>query len=162
MTHSEKRTVWWREGLFGLGTGVLYGTTSVLVGHPLDTIKTKMQAQCGFERTTMAQSFTKTIREGGIKGLYRGAVPPLLGSGIYRSMQFAAFEGAYTFLGEKAVWSKHEVPCTGGLQVRLVQCLGTYMWIGVVREHDSGEWEWTCVTLATYVYAFIVADRVVS
>lgn len=118
MTHSEKRTVWWKEGLIGLGTGVMYGTTSVFVGHPFDTIKTKMQAQSGFERTTMAQSFTKTIREGHIKGLYRGCIPPLFGSGIYRSMQFAAFEGSYTFLGDKAVWTKYEIPYTGGLQVR--------------------------------------------
>ena len=118
MTHSENRAVWWKETLFGLGTGVLYGTTSVTVGHPFDTIKTKMQAQSGFERTTMAQSFAKTIRDGGIRGVYKGAVPPLLGSGIYRSMQFAAFEGAYTFLGDRAMWSKYEVPLTGGLQVR--------------------------------------------
>ena len=136
--------------MIGLGTGVLYGTTSVLVGHPFDTIKTKMQAQSGFERTTMVQSFAKTIREGNIKGLYRGATPPLLGSGIYRSMQFAAFEGVYTYLGEKAVWSKHEIPCTGGLQVRLVcglwrrhlcvDCgVGTFVWTGVASVHVGGE-----------------------
>lgn len=36
-----------KEGLFGLGCGVLYGLTSPIIGHPLDTIKTKMQAQVG-------------------------------------------------------------------------------------------------------------------
>jgi hypothetical protein len=34
-----------REGLFGFGCGVLYGMTSPLIGHPFDTVKTKMQAQ---------------------------------------------------------------------------------------------------------------------
>ncbi len=34
-----------REALFGMGCGVLYGLTSPLIGHPFDTIKTKMQAQ---------------------------------------------------------------------------------------------------------------------
>lgn len=33
------------NGLVGLGCGVAYGITSPLVGHPIDTIKTKMQAQ---------------------------------------------------------------------------------------------------------------------
>ena len=51
--------------------GVLYGTTSVAVGHPFDTIKTKMQAQHGFENEGMIRSFAKTVRSQGIKGLYR-------------------------------------------------------------------------------------------
>ena len=51
--------------------GVLYGTTSVAVGHPFDTIKTKMQAQQGFENEGMIRSFAKTVKTQGIKGLYR-------------------------------------------------------------------------------------------
>lgn len=34
-----------KEGMFGLLCGFLYGITSPLVGQPLDTVKTKMQAQ---------------------------------------------------------------------------------------------------------------------
>lgn len=45
MTHNYKRTTWQKEGMFTLVTGFLYGATNVIVGHPLDTIKTKMQAQ---------------------------------------------------------------------------------------------------------------------
>lgn len=51
--------------------GVLYGTTSVAVGHPFDTIKTKMQAQRGFETEGMFRSFAKTVKTQGIRGLYR-------------------------------------------------------------------------------------------
>ena len=32
----------YQEALFGLMGGIVYGLTSPLVGHPLDTIKTKM------------------------------------------------------------------------------------------------------------------------
>jgi solute carrier family 25 carnitine/acylcarnitine transporter 20/29 len=110
MTHNERRTHWFKEGLIGLGVGILYGTTNIAVGHPFDTIKTKMQAQVGFEKTNMFQSFAKTLRSQGIRGLYRygrkvircrqiiisllsrGCIPPLWGSGIYRSTQFAVFE----------------------------------------------------------------------
>ena len=51
--------------------GVLYGTTNVIAGHPFDTVKTKMQAQPGFESQGMIKSFAKTLRMDGIKGLYR-------------------------------------------------------------------------------------------
>ncbi len=77
-----------------LGVGVLYGTTSVAVGHPLDTVKTKMQAQSGYESSSMIRTFSKTLKSQGIRGLYRGALPPLMGSGIFRSTQFA---GDYQF-----------------------------------------------------------------
>ncbi|XP_062510099.1 uncharacterized protein LOC134186199 [Corticium candelabrum] len=118
MTHNERRTHWFKEGLIGLGVGCLYGTTSVAVGHPFDTIKTKMQAQAGFEKTTMLQTLTRTLRTQGIKGLYRGCIPPLWGSGIFRSTQFAVFEAAYTFMDGTFVTK--EIPNTGGLQIRVV------------------------------------------
>lgn len=101
----------------GLGVGVLYGTTSVCVGHPFDTIKTKMQAQQGFENRSMLRSFAKTLQEQGIRGLYRGCLPPLFGSGIFRSTQFAVFESVYTYMD--VPFGKYELPLTGGLQVRV-------------------------------------------
>ncbi|XP_031569673.1 mitochondrial ornithine transporter 2-like [Actinia tenebrosa] len=118
MTHNEKRIGWLQEGMIGLGVGVLYGTTSVAVGHPFDTIKTKMQAQAGFEKTSMIKSFVKTLREQGIRGLYRGCVPPLWGSGIYRSTQFAVFEAVYTMLNTRN--GIREIPFTGGIQIRVL------------------------------------------
>lgn len=54
--------------------GVLYGTTNVMVGHPFDTIKTKMQAQKGFENFSMMRTLTSTVRQQGIVGLYRWIV----------------------------------------------------------------------------------------
>ena len=102
----------------GLGVGVLYGTTSVCVGHPFDTVKTKMQAQSGFETQNMFRTFSKTVHEQGIRGLYRGCLPPLFGSGIYRSVQFAVFEGAYTYMD--VPFARYELPFTGGIQLRVL------------------------------------------
>lgn len=56
-----------------------------------------MQAQEGFLKGPgMVGSFTTVLKTQGIAGLYKGALPPLLGSGIYRSTQFAVFEALYT------------------------------------------------------------------
>ena len=57
--------------LYTKQVGILYGTTNVMAGHPFDTIKTKMQAQPGFENQGMFKSFGKTLRAEGIRGLYR-------------------------------------------------------------------------------------------
>ncbi|KAK2567275.1 Acyl-coenzyme A diphosphatase NUDT19 [Acropora cervicornis] len=97
--------------------GVLYGTTSVAVGHPFDTIKTKMQAQKGFEHEGMIRTFARTVKAQGIRGLYKGSIPPLWGSGIYRSTQFAVFEALYTYFNG---FGRQEIPLTGGLQVRVL------------------------------------------
>ena len=45
MFNNEKRLSWYHEGALTLLTGTLFGATSVIVGHPFDTVKTKMQAQ---------------------------------------------------------------------------------------------------------------------
>ncbi|XP_076440697.1 mitochondrial substrate carrier family protein S-like [Babylonia areolata] len=119
MTHNEERAHWIREGAIGLGVGVLYGVTNVVVGHPFDTLKTKMQGQAGFESSGMVQTFWKTLQTQGFRGLYRyAAVPPLWGSGIYRSIQFAAFEAVYTH--QKDGFGMNEIPFTGGLQLRVL------------------------------------------
>ena len=45
MSHGEKRSTWLKEGMISVFTGGLFGMTNTIVGHPLDTIKTKMIAQ---------------------------------------------------------------------------------------------------------------------
>lgn len=45
MTHNEKRQHWLKEGAIGLGTGVLYGITSVAVGTYVVSICVQMYAQ---------------------------------------------------------------------------------------------------------------------
>jgi len=119
MTHNEKRAHWLKEGGIGLGVGILYGVTNVAAGHPFDTIKTKMQAQPGFERLGMTKAFVKTFKAEGVRGLYRGCVPPLWGSGIFRSAQFAVFEAAYT-AADRSPHLQREIPFTSGLQLRVV------------------------------------------
>ena len=43
--HNEKRTSKSKEVAIQCFTGMMYGGTNTLVGHPFDTVKTKMQAQ---------------------------------------------------------------------------------------------------------------------
>jgi len=117
MTHAEKRSAWYVESLIGLGTGVLYGATNALVGHPMDTVKAKMQAQAGFikgENAGMTGVISRVWRSEGPVGFFRGVFPPLFGSSVYRSTQFAVFEAVYGKTKEMGL-DRALIPGTGGL-----------------------------------------------
>ena len=116
--HNEERTDWWKEGLITLVPGACFGVTSVVIGHPFDTVKTRMQAMKGFEGRTMIRSFIRTVHDQGIPGLYRGALFPLLGSSIYRSVQFATYEAIYTYMDSPI--GKYQLPGTFGLESRVI------------------------------------------
>lgn len=111
------------ESLAGLGCGLLYGFTSPVIGQPFDTVKTKMQADLGYMKMGMIASFRRLYMEEGIRGLYRGIIPPLFGSSIFRAVQFSVYGGAYRALGEDDTigkYVKQEIPLTGGLQYRVL------------------------------------------
>ena len=116
--HSETRTAWWKEGLITLVPGAFFGITSVLVGHPFDTIKTRMQAMRGFESRNMIHSFIKTMDDQRIRGLYRGALYPLIGSIFYRSTQFSLYEAIYTYMDSP--FGKYRIPGTFGIETRVI------------------------------------------
>jgi hypothetical protein len=49
--------------------GTVSGTTKCLVGHPFDTIKTRMQTNLSFKGPW--QCFTNTLKKEGVRGLYK-------------------------------------------------------------------------------------------
>jgi len=108
-----------REAIFGLGCGVLYGLTSPLIGQPLDTVKTKMQAQGNYMRGGMLNTFSTVVRNEGFFALYRGLVPPLIGSSIFRSIQFGVYNSAFANLKEYPKM-QNTIPLTFGIENRVI------------------------------------------
>ena len=120
MSHNEKRTIWWKEGLLTLISGTTYGMTSIVVGHPMDTVKTKMQAQTTFNVDAGLKTTCKRIWEKeGVRGFYRGALSPLIGSIIFRSLQFSVFESTFTYFKDNKTLTK-DIPYTYGVQPRVI------------------------------------------
>ena len=117
MTHSEKRASAFVEAKLALFTGSIYGAThtftgelklhhvvthhlkllSHLSGHPLDTIKSKMQIQTGYTHRGSWGVAMKIYSTDGVRGFFRGCVPPLWGSMIYRGIMMSSYEFAYTY-----------------------------------------------------------------
>eukprot|EP00927_Polykrikos_kofoidii_P067509 TRINITY_DN62997_c0_g1_i1.p1 TRINITY_DN62997_c0_g1~~TRINITY_DN62997_c0_g1_i1.p1 ORF type:complete len:303 (-),score=44.34 TRINITY_DN62997_c0_g1_i1:73-930(-) len=117
MTHNYERSSWYKDGGLALASGILYGGTNALVGHPMDTVKSKMQAQAGFiegGNNTMAGVIKRVWRTEGVVGFFRGVIPPFCGSSVYRSTQFAVFEAVYTRMKGTGL-DTATIPHTGGL-----------------------------------------------
>ena len=64
-----------------------------MIGHPLDTIKTKMQGQVNYKAGSAWSTLSKVVRTEGVLALYRGLLPPLLGSSLFRSIQVSVVYG---------------------------------------------------------------------
>lgn len=48
----------------------------------------------------MIKTFARVVRNEGFLGLYKGLVPPLIGSSIFRAVQFAAYNACQTSLSD--------------------------------------------------------------
>jgi hypothetical protein len=79
-------------------SGASYGLNTVIVGQPLDTIKSRMQGIAVSKTpnsinnknvSASATSIFKDLyRKEGIRGLYRGGLPLMIGGSMMRSAQF--------------------------------------------------------------------------
>ena len=108
------------EGLKGLFCGVLFGITSPLVGHPFDSLKTKMQAQStyAFTKDSTFKILRNIIKQEGFLALYKGLTPPLVGSSIFRAVQFASYSTMYAALRNES-WATFEISSLGDMQIRV-------------------------------------------
>ena len=81
-----------------------------------------MQAQVQYQKMGMTGTFAHVIRTEGVIGLFRGLLPPLLGSSVFRSVQFGVYNYAYSGLGQEqaTTWATKPIPGSGGLEARVV------------------------------------------
>jgi len=68
--------------------GASHGLTSVIVGQPLDTVKTRMQAMPSESQSNSLAVARRVVEKEGIRGLYRGGLPIFIGGSLMRSAQF--------------------------------------------------------------------------
>ncbi|KNC96544.1 uncharacterized protein SPPG_08132 [Spizellomyces punctatus DAOM BR117] len=79
------------ERYVGFFAGLASGATKLLVGHPFDTLKVRLQTEGGFGRFKgPLDCLRSTIRKEGFLALYKGATPPLLGWALMDSVQMGS------------------------------------------------------------------------
>lgn len=81
----------------GAVAGVLSGITKLVVGHPFDTIKVRLQTQPADAFAGPLQCLRRTIAREGILALYKGASPPLIGWVLMDTVQMATLNQSRLF-----------------------------------------------------------------
>lgn len=119
MSHNEERTDAIKEGLAALISGVVYGITNVISGSPLDVIKTKLQVQQEYRKLNTLQASIKIMKTEGPVGFFRGITGPIMGSSMFRSIQFASFEFFYTLVKDNEFLT-YKIPFTNGIEPRVI------------------------------------------
>ncbi|EUC64228.1 carnitine/acyl carnitine carrier protein [Rhizoctonia solani AG-3 Rhs1AP] len=81
-------------------SGGVGGISAVLVGHPFDLTKTRLQTAPAGAYTGALDVVKQTLARDGVKGMYRGMGPPLAGVTPIFAISFWAYD-----LGKKIVYS---------------------------------------------------------
>ncbi|KAK9468592.1 mitochondrial carrier domain-containing protein [Lipomyces arxii] len=91
----------------GFVAGIFSGVTKLFVGHPFDTIKTRLQTAPSNQFRGPIDCFLQTTRKEGFRALYKGATPPLLGWMVMDSVQLGSLHN-YRLLMKKHVYTEWE------------------------------------------------------
>ncbi|XP_027705092.1 solute carrier family 25 member 48 isoform X1 [Vombatus ursinus] len=76
--------------------GWIGGATSVIVGHPMDTVKTRLQAGTGYQNTL--NCILTTYKKESVTGFFKGMSFPLTSFAVYSSVVFGVFSNTQKFL----------------------------------------------------------------
>lgn len=91
------------SGVAEFVAGCMGGFAQVMIGQPFDIVKVRLQTQKPGETTYTGavDCFKKIIQnEGGVKSLWRGSLPPLIGVGAATSIQFGVNENTKAVMQE--------------------------------------------------------------
>ena len=86
-----------RSSLKSFLSGGIGGVAAVLVGHPFDLIKVRMQTgTVGSTDAGVFGALSKTLRSEGVRGLYRGVSAPLVASSPIYAISFWGYDVGQT------------------------------------------------------------------
>jgi solute carrier family 25 carnitine/acylcarnitine transporter 20/29 len=76
-----------------LTAGTFAGMAQVFIGHPLDTVKTRLQTQDAANPRYKGgwDCFSKTLQQEGVRGLYKGMASPFFGAAFINAILFGAY-----------------------------------------------------------------------
>ncbi|XP_054648093.1 solute carrier family 25 member 48 [Dunckerocampus dactyliophorus] len=89
--------------------GWIGGASSVVVGHPLDTVKTRLQAGKGYQ--SMTHCMLTIYRKETAAGFFKGMSFPVATIAAYNSVVFGFFSNAQRFISEYRYGDGHR-PCS--------------------------------------------------
>ena len=106
-------------------SGVCGGVSVVLIGHPFDTIKTRMQVSPRGTYKGTLDCIRKTHRREGFGGFYLGITSPLLGQMFFRAASYMTFHSSYKHLKTSSLPGNAPLFAAGGLTGIIISFIET-------------------------------------
>lgn len=97
----------------GFLAGVFSGITKLAVGHPFDTIKVRLQTAPNGKFTGPVDCLLQTVRKEGVRGVYKGASPPLVGWMIMDSVMLGSLTNYRRIVKDTFYQNESELPLLG-------------------------------------------------
>lgn len=82
--------------------GAFSGVASVFAGHPLDTVKVRLQSRAPSDPRGLLPMAMHIVATDGFRGLYAGVVPPLVGGAGESAINFCSFTSILERIGRRA------------------------------------------------------------
>jgi len=92
-----------RDAVIDIFGGTIGGVGLVVVGHPFDTLKVRLQTQDAKNPmySGLMDCVRKTREAEGLAGFYKGVASPLLGQMFLNAWQFGVWGGVKSFVAER-------------------------------------------------------------
>lgn len=89
-------------------SGSAYGFAAVVLAHPFDTVKTLQQTHGGYRslQHRPLEAAAAVVRSEGVRGFYRGFLPAVGGSMLFRALPFVAYNATSERLHAMGVLSE--------------------------------------------------------
>ncbi|KAL1614733.1 hypothetical protein SLS54_009490 [Diplodia seriata] len=97
----------------GFVAGVFSGIAKLSVGHPFDTIKVRLQTTDSTHFRGPLDCLLQTVRNEGVRGLYKGATPPLVGWMAMDSLMLGSLTVYRRLLRENLFTTYEKLPTVG-------------------------------------------------
>uniref|UniRef100_F1L6P6 Mitochondrial basic amino acids transporter n=1 Tax=Ascaris suum TaxID=6253 RepID=F1L6P6_ASCSU len=96
--------------------GCFGGAAGVLAGHPLDTVKVRLQTQTPGQYKGTVHCFTSIVRNEGVSGLLKGLSSPLASLSVINAIVFGVYGNAVRlFENQESIWTHFVAGCASGL-----------------------------------------------
>ncbi|XP_029993621.1 solute carrier family 25 member 45 [Sphaeramia orbicularis] len=114
--------------------GSVSGALGLAVGHPLDTVKVRLQAQSKYKG--IFHCVAQTYSNEGIHGFFRGLAFPLLTTGLVNSVVFGCYSNALDYLTESQRQDRSQGKPASAAQVFTAGCFSGLVQVFVCAPID--------------------------